>query len=89
MLSICRFSSQSFSRGDKYNLYKEIQNILEIVGPIDSKPYDEVVRFCNIFNLCHYLLYFDGLFLIFGFLGRKSEICNYIFKKSSSVSVIF
>ncbi|EXC07286.1 hypothetical protein L484_021193 [Morus notabilis] len=37
-------STQCFSKADKYKLYRELQNCLETVGPVDDKPLDEVVE---------------------------------------------
>ncbi|WOL11660.1 hypothetical protein Cni_G20424 [Canna indica] len=37
-------SAQALAKTEKYNLYKELKNCLEMVEPIDGKPLDEVAE---------------------------------------------
>ncbi|PON40468.1 hypothetical protein PanWU01x14_297100 [Parasponia andersonii] len=38
------YPAQSFSKGDKYKLYRELQSCLEIIGPVDDRSSGEVVE---------------------------------------------
>lgn len=61
ILSMCffcvfNFSSllQSFGKSEKYQLYKELKNCLDVIEPVDEKPLEEVVFFLIlIWNLLH------------------------------------
>ncbi|EXB62302.1 hypothetical protein L484_022190 [Morus notabilis] len=44
ILSLPQQSQIHSNKADKYKLYRELQNCLETVGPVNDKPLDEVVE---------------------------------------------
>lgn len=43
-LILRRCAAQSLGKSEKYQVYRELRNCLDVIEPIDGKPVEEVVR---------------------------------------------
>lgn len=64
-----RSSAQSLAKSEKYQIYREIKNCLELVEPIDGKPLEEVVGFWTVhghsFIFIRLLVFLPGVYDFF------------------------